>query len=532
MDDRTARLMSGNEALAYAAFEAGVHLGTGYPGTPSTEILERFSALGGPASWAPNEKIALDVALGAAFAGARALVTMKHVGLNVAADTLFTAAYTGVSGALVLVVADDPGMASSQNEQDSRHYASASGTPMLEPADSQEAYDYFQAAIELSERWKTPVLLRMTTRVSHSKSVVTPHAIEKSANPIAFVSDPLSRVMIPPYTDVAHRRLRRRIHEIEVWNETAPLNRVTPGSSEFGIISASVAALHAQEAAPHASLFKLGLTYPLPLKAIQAFADSVTRCMVVEEGDPVLVDACRAAGIAVEGLPEACRFGELDAARVRRMLVSPASVDEQAPPGPRGKAPELCTGCPHRAVFEAICSLDCIVSGDIGCYTLGVFPPFEAIETCVCMGASIGIGLGLRRVLPPEQAVKVVSIIGDSTFVHAGIPGLIEMVYNPPATGHVVLILDNGTTAMTGLQEHPGTGRALNGLPANQLVIEDLVRAIGVDRVTVADPLADKDAFAQLLQECLESGELCVIVARRPCQLAARRQRGNNGGGV
>jgi len=515
-------LLSGDEAVAHAALACGVGLGAGYPGTPSTEILETFSAIGGRAQWSPNEKVALEVALGAAFGGARAIATMKHVGLNVAADPLFTAAYTGVDGALVVVSADDPGMASSQNEQDNRHYAAAAGVPMLEPSDSQEAYDFTGRAIEISHRWRTPVLLRLTTRICHSKTVVRAHPFPLPPPEVGFRRDVKGRVMIPAYARPAHRRLREKLAEIAAWNETSDLNRRIHGQTSLGVVTSGISFVHAREAAPEASFLKLGMTYPLPMEEIRAFAEGVRRCVVIEEGDPYLLESVRAAGIAADGKPEMYRFGELNVSRVRRILAGDVSPE---PPEPRGKPPQLCKGCPHRAVFRALSELDCIVTGDIGCYTLGVLPPFEAMDSCVCMGASIGAGLGLRHVLPDDQARRVVSVIGDSTFVHGGITGLVEMVYNPPPTGHVLLILDNGTTAMTGLQEHPGTGRTLDHRPTGKVVFEELARALGISNVHVVDPTRDPAGFERLLAESLAGGELVVIIARRPCVLAAGKIR-------
>jgi indolepyruvate ferredoxin oxidoreductase alpha subunit len=512
------RLLSGDEAVAAAAKDAFVHLGTGYPGTPSTEILEAFSALGGRAQWAPNEKVALEVGLGAAFAGARALVTMKHVGLNVAADPLFTAAYTGVTGGLVVVAADDPGMASSQNEQDSRRYAVAAGLPLLEPSDSQEAYDLLFTALELSERWRLPVLLRMTTRVCHSKSIVEQRAGAAPPAP-RFERDIAGRVMIPAHARPAHRRLREKLEGLARWAEQAPQAvQQEPGSPELGIIADGVAARHAREAAPDASLLSLKLVHPLPLARIRAFAESVERCAVVEEGDPVLSDALRAAGIAVEPRPERFRFGELNVERVRRILARDESPEVEPP---KGRPPELCEACPYHPVYAALRKLDCIVAGDIGCYTLGVLPPYRAMDTCVAMGASLGVGLGLRHGLPEAEAKRVVSVIGDSTFVHTGVNGLVEMVYNPPETGHVLIVLDNGTTAMTGQQEHPGTGRTLEHEPTGRLSIEGLARALGVPNVDVVDPVEDPSGFEALLSDRLGRRELSVIVSRRPCILAA-----------
>jgi indolepyruvate ferredoxin oxidoreductase alpha subunit len=522
MKDPQRMLLSGDEAIALAARDAGVALGAGYPGTPSTEILEAFSAYGGKAQWSPNEKVALEVAIGAAFGGARALATMKHVGLNVASDPLFTAAYTGVSGALVVVSADDPGMASSQNEQDNRRYAVAAGVPMLEPSDSQEAYDFTLEAIEISERWNIPVLLRVTTRVCHSYTAVRPRGRNGSVPSPDFKRDIRSRVMIPAYARAAHRKLRQKLDQMQAWNEASLLNQVVSGSKLLGIITSGISHMHVREAAPEASVLKLGFTYPLPMKAIETFIKSVVRCVVIEEGDPFLVEAIRAAGLRVEAKPEMYRFGELDVARVRRILNYDVSPEPVKPPG---KPPQLCEACQYRIVFDSLRKQDCIVAGDIGCYTLGVLQPFEAIDSCVCMGASLGVGLGLRHVLPQSQARRVVSVIGDSTFVHSGISGLVEMVYNPPPNGHVVIILDNSTTAMTGHQEHPGTGRKLNHESTNRVVLEDLARAIGIRRVHVVEPRAGSGEFERLLLECLNSNELSVIIARRPCILIAKELR-------
>ena len=510
-------LASGNEAIAMAAFDCGVNLGTGYPGTPSSEILDQFNKEGGCAQWAPNEKAALEVAIGAAFANGRALVTMKHVGLNVAADPLFTIAYSGTPGGLVIVSADDPGMASSQNEQDNRRYAVAAGVPMLEPADSQECYDFTIRAFELSEQYRRPILLRVTTRVCHSKCILQRRDALRKAVAGHFDKDPKSNVMIPAYARIAHRKLRATLHELEKLNERGEFTRLVKGGRELGVITSGISFQHVCDAAPEASILKLGMTYPLPMETIRKFAASVDRCVVVEEGDPVLVDAIRAAGIPVEGKDEMFRFGELNVKRVRNLLAGDLTP-ESAPPA--GKPPQLCIGCPHRKSYETLRDLGCIVSGDIGCYTLGVLPPFEAVDTCVCMGASITVGLGMRRVLPEKEARRVVSVIGDSTFLHTGINGIVEMVYNRPATGHLVIILDNSTTAMTGLQEHPGTGRRLDHTPAPQVKIEDVVRGIGVDHVDVVDSTADQEKFRELVKERLAGNDCNVIIARRPCILA------------
>jgi indolepyruvate ferredoxin oxidoreductase alpha subunit len=515
-------LLSGDEAVAQGALDAGVHLGSGYPGTPSTEILEHLAEIGGPAQWSPNEKVAYEVALGVAYSGGQALVTMKHVGVNVAADPLFTSAYTGVSGGLVVVSADDPGMASSQNEQDNRRYAEAAGVCMLEPSDSQEAYDFTLAAFELSRKWKLPIILRITTRICHSQTVVYRRGNLPVPPQPHYERDLTNRVMVPAYARGAHVRLREHLAKVKDWNETSTLNVIVEGDRKLGIITSGVCFAHAKEAAPEASFLKLGMTYPLPIDKVREFTKSVDRCVVIEEGDPYLVDAFRAAGIKVEGKPEMYRFGELNVSRVRRILAGDESPE---PVPPRGKPPALCQGCPHRKAFESLRDLNCIVSGDIGCYTLGVLAPFEAMDTCVCMGASIGVGLGMRHTLPEEQARRVVSVIGDSTFMHSGLTGLVEMVYNPPPTGHVVLILDNGTTAMTGLQEHPGTGRKLNHEPTATVSMEDVSRAIGIERVEVIDPRKSDTDFEKVLKGALDAQEPAVLIARAPCILSAKKLR-------
>jgi indolepyruvate ferredoxin oxidoreductase alpha subunit len=520
-------LLSGNEAVALSALHCGVALGTGYPGTPSTEILEAFSALGGKAQWAPNEKVAAEVALGAAFARARVICTMKHVGLNVASDVLFTMTYSGVDGGYVLIVADDPGMASSQNEQDSRRYAEAAAAPMFEPADSQDAYDLLRTAFEVSERWGIPVLFRMTTRVCHSKSPVRPlFAIGQApagtgAAAPEFVRNIAGRVMVPGHAKPAHKRLRAKLADLQEWNEAEGPNRIERRSGALGIITAGICYHHVREAAPDASILKLGLSYPLPMKALRDFSDSVEHCVVIEENDPWLTTACRAAGLGVEAKDDAIfRFGELNVERVRRILARDSSPE---PVPPRGKPPELCAGCPHRSSFEVLKELDCIVSGDIGCYTLAALPPISAMDMMIDMGAAVGMGLGLRHVLPREQAKRVVSVIGDSTFLHGGLPGLVEMAYNPPSTGHVLIILDNGTTAMTGQQEHPGTGRQLAGEATYRVSYEDMARAAGVRNVFTINPIREKAKFKELLAEALRKDELTVFIARSPCILAAGR---------
>jgi indolepyruvate ferredoxin oxidoreductase alpha subunit len=413
-------------------------------------------------------------------------------------------------------------MASSQNEQDNRRYAVAAAVPMLEPSDSQEAYDFTLAAIEISERWNIPVLLRVTTRVCHTQAPLRPRAAAPPPPAPHFEHDLRGRNLIPANARPAHRRLRQKLADMTEWSESTPLNRVVPGGTQLGIITSGISFMHAREAAPDASFLKLGFSHPLPLKKIAEFVHSVDRCVVIEEGDPYLADAIRAAGLKVESKPEIFRFGELNVDRVRRLLARDSSPEPARPPG---KPPELCDGCSHHVVFQTLKNLDCIVAGDIGCYALGVLPPYSAMDCCVCMGSSIGIGLGLRHVLPPAEAKRVVSVIGDSTFVHSGMTGLAEMIYNPPPTGHVIVILDNSTAAMTGHQEHPGTGRTLEHAATGKVVYEDLGRALGIERVHVLPLGKDNAEFQQLLVESLASEKLVLIVARRPCVLVAKNIR-------
>jgi indolepyruvate ferredoxin oxidoreductase alpha subunit len=445
---------------------------------------------------------------------------MKHVGLNVAADPLFAAAYTPVNGALIVISDDDPGMASSQNEQDNRRYAVAAGLPMVEPSDSQEAYDFFLQAIALSETWRVPVLYRLTTRVCHSKTLVqrcpTPPS---TARPGKYERNPFERSMIPAHARPAHRRLREKLKQIAALGESSVFNKIVTGVNDLGIITSGIAYQHVREAAPDASVLKLGLTHPLPVELIRGFASSVARCIVVEEGDPYLVEGARTAGVMVEDKLEQYRFGELNVARVRRILARDCS---EGPKPAAGKPPALCPGCGHRTAFTVLHNVNAIVAGDIGCYGLGVLPPFEAVDTSLCMGASFGVGLGLRHSLPPEDAKRVVGVIGDSTFMHSGLTGLAEMIYNPPSTGFVMVILDNRITAMTGFQEHPGTGRTLDHTHTNRIVIEDVVRAMGVKSVHVLDHTEDPKAFEELLRASMEKPELTVIVARRTCLLVTR----------
>ena len=513
-------ILSGDEAVAYGAYAASVSLGAGYPGTPSTEILETLSKVGGSAEWAPNEKVALEVGIGVSFAGGRSIVTMKHVGLNVAADPLFTLSYTGVTGGLVIVSADDPGLASSQNEQDNRNYAKAAKLLMLEPSDSQEAYDFTILAFELSDKYDVPVLLRMTTRVCHSQGVVNLWKDPEKRELVPYVKDIRKRVMVPAFAKKAHVKVEERMKALAAFAESSALEEIVPGKRELGVICSGICYQHVREANPEASVLKLGITWPLPEKKIREFAAEVKRCVVVEEGDRFLADAIRAAGIAVEAKPDAFLFGELNVNRVRKQLEKDETPDPEPVPG---RPPQLCPGCPHRKSFEVLRDLNCIVSGDIGCYTLGTLPPFSAIDMCVCMGASIGAGLGLRHTLPEAEARRVVSVIGDSTFLHSGLTGIVEMVYNRPATGHLVIILDNSTTAMTGLQENPATGHHLNMDPAYPVDLAGVCKSLGVDHVDTIDTTKENERFKELVKERLASNDVSVIIAKRPCVLQMKK---------
>ena len=522
--DKQTLLLNGDEAVAWAALDAGVNLGAGYPGTPSTEILEKFAELGGNAQWSPNEKVALEVSIGAAFGHGRVITTMKHVGLNVAADPLFTATYTGVDGGLVVIVADDPGMASSQNEQDSRRYAIASGAPILEPCDAQQAYDCLEKAFLVSEKWHIPVILRLTTRVSHSKSLVTRRPLAQAAKAPYYVKDASRHVMVPGNARPAHVRLRAKLDEIRAWaaaEGNGVLARPAAASDGTKIVASGISTVLAQEAAPAADLLQVLMVHPFPAEAVRAFAAGGA-VRIVEEGDPVLFEQCRLAGVDAEANAPIYRFGELSVSRVRRLL---DRIAEPETPPPPGKPPALCPGCPHRSAYQVLADRKAIVAGDIGCYTLGVMPPYSAVDTCVCMGGGITVGLGLRKVLPPEEAKRVVSVIGDSTFVHSGLTGIAEMVYNPPPTGHVVVILDNSITAMTGMQENPATGRNLKHAPTYKMVLEDVVKAMGVPNVHVVDHVAHPEQFNALLDEAQEKGGLWCIIVRRSCLIAAPKIR-------
>ncbi len=510
------KLLSGNEAVARGAWEAGCEVATAYPGTPSTEILENLSRFPEIKSeWSINEKVALEVASGSSYAGARALCAMKHVGLNVASDPLFTLSYTGISGGLVVITADDPNLYSSQNEQDNRHYARSAKLPMLEPADSDEARRFTRLAFELSEKYDCPVLLRLTTRISHGESLTGTE--DRKAGPVAKKLDknPAKYVMLPGYARPRHPLVEERMKQLQEFAETFPENRIEPGDKKIGIVSSGVAYQYAREAFPQASFLKLGMVWPLPKKLIQKFAASVEKLYVVEELDPFLEDNLRMMGLDPVGKEVFPICGELSPELVKKGISGPGSVkeiifDETLPPRP----PILCAGCPHRGVFYVLKKLKVYACGDIGCYTLAAQPPLNALQTCLCMGAGIGQSFGMEKAL--GKSAKVAAVIGDSTFYHSGITPLADIVYNRGKS--TIIILDNLTTAMTGRQGHPGSGLDIYGQASPVVALEKLVAGLGVKRMVMVDPY-DLEQVEKAVKEELEAEEPSVIIARSPCVL-------------
>ena len=518
-------LMSGNEAVARGAFEAGVKLASSYPGTPSTEILEtlaeRYRSI--YSQWSPNEKVAYEVGIGASVGGARALVTMKHVGLNVAADPFMTQSYTGVNGGFVVVSCDDPEMHSSQNEQDNRFYARFAQVPLLEPSDSQEAKDMTVAAYEISEMFDTPVMVRMTTRISHSKGVV------ETAEPVTFLErkfakDPAKYVMIPANARKRHVVVQERLARLRDYVEKSPFNFVEKNDSSIGIITGAVAYQYAKQVAPHLDYLKLGMSYPLPMDMIRDFVNSHERVIVVEELEPFYEDQIKAEGLQVEGKKYFGHLGELSPHRVAECLNEAgvisdrlaAEITPEVDMFPR--PPVLCPGCPHRGAFMALKKLGVAVTGDIGCYTLGVLEPLNALDTCICMGASIGNAIGMEKVKGSEKGT--VAVIGDSTFLHSGVTGLMDAVYNN--SNVTVIILDNRATAMTGGQQHPGTGITLMGGPAGHIEIAKVCEALGVRNLRQIDPY-NYDGVLSTIKEEMNNPGPSVIITQRPCVLMPKR---------
>ena len=518
-------ILSGNEAIARGAYEAGCLVASAYPGTPSTEILENIQKYKEiDSSWSPNEKVALEVGIGASFGGGRALVAMKHVGVNVAADPLFTLSYTGVNGGLVLVSADDPEMHSSQNEQDNRNYAKFAKIPMLEPADSRECKEFTRLAFELSERYDTPIMLRTTTRISHSKSIVELGERVTGLPSPKLVKNAAKQVMLPGNARIRHPQVEQRCRDLSEQGSTMPINRVELRDKRIGIITSGVCYQYVRESLPEASTLKLGMVYPLPQKMIREFSAQVDQLFVVEELDPFIEDQIKAMGIAVSGKEFTTPCGELTPERLTAVFVAagiitePAAANSAAPPASSlpSRPPNMCPGCPHRGVFYTLNQLKAFVSGDIGCYTLGFMPPLSAMDTCVCMGASIGMATGITKVVSEEERSKVVAIIGDSTFLHTGVNGLMDLVYNQsPAT---VIILDNRTTAMTGRQDNPGSGFTLMKNPAHRVDLALLCTALGVKHVRTVNPY-DLEQTRAAIQEEMARPEPSVIIAEKPCIL-------------
>lgn len=509
--------MSGNEAIALGAFEAGVNVASGYPGTPSTEIMENLSRYEGVyTEWAPNEKVGLEVAIGASFAGARTLATMKHVGVNVAADPLFTASYTGVKGGLVLISADDPEMHSSQNEQDNRNFALAAKVPMLEPSDPAEAKEFMRLGYELSEELDTPVMMRITTRVSHVKGVVQPH--ERIEGPVDHKLEkiPSKLVMLPALARSRRVYVEERMNKCKDIAETAAYNVVERGDNSMGFITAGVSYLYVKEAFPEASVLKLGMCWPLPENKIREFADSVDKLYVVEELDPFLETQLRAMGIECIGKEVIPNRGELNTDIVRRAIQPDSSKELFVPPELPNRPPNMCAGCPHRGIFFNLSRMKVFVSGDIGCYTLGFLPPLSAMDACVCMGASVGMAHGMQKALGEDAHDKVVSVIGDSTFTHTGINGLINSVYNDSAS--TLIILDNRITAMTGQQPNPSSGTNIKGEAANSLDFKKLCEAVGVKHVFEVNP-HDVVETRKVLKEAVALEEMSVVISKAPCVL-------------
>ena len=509
------QLMIGNAAVSRGLYEAGCGLISSYPGTPSTEITETAAKY--PeiyCEWAPNEKVAMEVAFGASLGGVRSACCMKHVGLNVAADPLYTMSYTGVNAGVVICVADDPAMHSSQNEQDSRHHAIASKVPMLEPADAAESRDFAQKAFELSEKYDTPVLLRMCTRIAHSQSLVEPgERNEAAAKP--YEKNPAKYIMMPAMAKKRHPFVEQRTADLTAFAETCDLNREEWGGTDIGIITTGASYQYVKEVlGDEVSVLKLGMVNPLPVERIKNFAKKVKRLIVVEELDPIIENHCKALGLDVEGKNLFSMIGEFSQETVAKAfgkaLPKTVSLDTEAPVRP----PMMCAGCPHRGMFYTLSKLKLTVMGDIGCYTLGAQQPLAAIDTTLCMGASVSGLHGFNKAA--GAAGKTVAVIGDSTFMHSGMTGLVNIAYND--TPSTVIILDNSITGMTGHQQNPTTGFNLRGEPAAAVNLEALCKALGIDRVRVVDPY-DLAACEAVVKEELAVDAPSVIISRRPCVL-------------
>ncbi len=524
-------LLTGNEAVALGAWAAGVGAAFGYPGTPSTEILENLSRHRDDVylEWAPNEKVAFEASTGASYAGVRTIVTMKHVGLNVAADPLMTLSYVGTEGGMIVCVADDPGQHSSQNEQDSRHFARFAKIPVLEPADSAEAYAFMRYGFELSERFKTPVMLRLTTRVSHSRSLVETGA-RSGAREAAFERNPARFCPLPVWGREMRRKVETRVAELAVAASESPLNSIEWNDRSLGVVAEGLAWNYVKEAFPTASVLKLGWAWPYPDSLIREFAQGVERLVIVEENEDILEEHVRSMGISCSGRDLISGIGELS---VPKLLALKARLEPDAAANPvpalapvpeaadlPARPPVLCPGCPHRGLFSALGKHDVIVTGDIGCYSLAVFPPLSRTDTILCMGGGFSVAQGIDK---SGEKRRVVGVVGDSTFFHSGITGLIDVVYNKGRS--VLVVLDNRTTAMTGHQDHPGTGTTLMGEATRAISIEDVGRACGMDKVSTIDPY-DLKSTNRAVSEALSSEGTSLIVARAPCPLRTRSRVG------
>lgn len=511
-------LMLGNEAVARGLYEAGCCFVSSYPGTPSTEITEcaaKYEEL--YAEWAPNEKVALEAALGASLAGKRSFCAMKHVGLNVAADPLFTISYTGVNAGLLIGVADDAGMHSSQNEQDSRHYAQAAKIPMLEPSDSAEALDFAKLGYELSERFDTAVLIKMCTRVSHSQSIVEPgeRVVPQQKK---YEKNPGKYIMMPANAKNRHPVVEARTKALTEWAETTEINRIEPGEDKsYGIITSSTCYQYVKEAFGNTyPVLKLGMIWPMPQQKIRDFAASVQRLVVVEELDGFIEAHCKSLGLSVTGKDLFTNIGELSQNLVKEKLGGKVQTGALLKENIPARPPVMCAGCPHRSIFYVLKKLKLTVLGDIGCYTLGAVAPLGAIDTTVCMGASVSGLHGFVKAGDEENAGRTVAVIGDSTFIHSGVTGLINIAYNE--SNSTVIILDNSITGMTGHQQNPTTGYNLKGDPCTKIDLESLCHAVGIKRVKVVDPY-DMKAAETVIKGELDVSEPSVIISRRPCAL-------------
>lgn len=515
------KLLLGNAAVAQGAYEAGVKVVASYPGTPSTEITETIVKISTPdeihAEWAPNEKVAAEVAIGASIGGARAMSCMKHVGLNVMADPVFTVSYIGANGGLVFCVADDPGMHSSQNEQDSRHYARASKIAMLEPADSQECKDFTLLAFELSEKYDTPVFIRLSTRVSHSQSLVEIGA-RKEIELKPYEKNIAKNVMMPANAIKRHVVVEQRIENLKKFADNAEINKIEDNGSKTGVVCAGISYMYAKEAlGDKVNYLKLGMVYPMCDNLIKEFAAKQDKIYVIEQLDPYIEEHLKSLGIKVTGKDAFTLLGEYTPAMIKKAVLgvdaAPSeTIDEAIPVRP----PVMCAGCPHRGTFYVLKKLGLTVSGDIGCYTLGAAAPLASVDTTICMGASVSAALGMAKARGTEFNKNLVSVIGDSTFMHSGITGLVDIVYNKGA--NTVIILDNSITGMTGHQDNPTTGKTIRGEATKQVDLIKLCKAVGIEHVTVCDPF-DVKSFEKVVSEEVKRDEPSVIIAQRPCAL-------------